>query len=559
MTAYNVSSFFLQQTGKKSPILERQLAIGDSDYSGRVIRWPSFRRKWNDIRPVSLTIGLANEDQALNFFRDDPTAGQVGVTIKAGFKHPGENLLIRSENFDVDSWQKNQVDSLEVNAEISPMLLRTADVVQFASAQGATLVQFVQDNLKPNTQYTYAMYIRTLGTLPSSDLQVNLRVFDDLSVQIGNDLTSNWQQFLGSLSTSASVNSLSIGLTTNSYSEPMAIWGALLQGPVTSGEIGEYIRADATPVEKDTNEFAIFYAGRVDNLKFLKGRIDIALKDKIKPFTEKILGSSDVPLDFTTSDFLVHDLAFFLVTSHGGLSAIESTSNPDIDWLSFLDFAETFSRDNVRVQARYEGTKVNEALRRLMRYTYAGAFIENDKLTFARFTTPSSFSTLLSDASILDLALEINDADIVNKQHVYADFDQTSDFWKIDAFDEASASVNSYGLREFVEKDETVWYTNSASALNLAERRTTILRDPIDRFKIQTPLVALGRQIGEVIRFTDSFFGVTSTDAFRMMGYQLDLDRGKMSLEIDESQIFTGFRLDDAVDGLLDQDYNFLL
>lgn len=561
MTAYNVSSFFLKQTDLKSPILERQLTIGNSDYSSRVMKWPTIRRKWNDIRPVSLTIGLANEDQNLNFFRNDPTAGQAAVIIKAGFKHPSENLLTRSENFDVDSWVKGNVDSLDVAAEPGPMLLQSANKIQFANVQSASLRQIVDVNLTANTQYTYAMYIKALGILPTSSNQLQIQFTNGLAtISIGFAITtSDYKRFSISQSTSASVDSFFVGLQANSYAQPLAIWGAQLIRPPSSGQTEDYIQTEDVIKNRNTNEFAIFYAGRIDNVKYKKGRIDISLKDKIKPFTEKILGSSDVPLDFTTSDYLIHDLAFFLVTSHGGLSAIESTSNPDIDWLSFVDFQEIFSRDNVRVQARYEGTKVNEALRRLMRYTYAAAFVENDKLTFARFTSPSSFTTQLTDASIIDLSLDINDADIVNRQHVYADYDQTSDFWKIDAFDEASASVNSYGLRESVEKDETVWYINSASALNLAERRTTILRDPIDRFKIQTPLVAMGRQIGEVIRFTDSFFNINSSDAFRLMGYQLDLDKGKMFLEIDESQIFRGFRLDDAIDGLLDQDYNFLL
>lgn len=87
--AYDVTSWFIDQTLELAPNnIVRKLIIGSSDYSERVTQWPSFKKSWNDIRPVSLTVTLANDDKALNFLRDDKTVLVSSATIQFGYTHP---------------------------------------------------------------------------------------------------------------------------------------------------------------------------------------------------------------------------------------------------------------------------------------------------------------------------------------------------------------------------------------------------------------------------------------------------------------------------------------
>lgn len=396
--AYSVTSWFIDQTQLKTASPMRKLTIAGSDYNARVVKWPSIRRAYSDIRPVNISVDLANEDQALNFFRSEPTKLLAKCQLKMGYTHP------------------------------------------------------------------------------------------------------------------------------------------------TSGD-----------------ELITLYSGDIDRVLYQKGTLTVQTLDKFKQFTERVVGSSNSPALYTGSNYLPSDLGWWLCTSYGGLSTIASTSNPDIDYAAFQTWASIFSGDSIYVQGRFEGPKVTEALRKVARYTDSGIWVEGDKVTFARFAEAGSFETVVTGDSIIDLSLSLDDSTVVNKQHVYADYDVTSKYWKLDIFSVESISVNSYGLREEVEKDESIWYVSSATALNMAQRRTLFSSEPYQEYNLTLPLVVLPRQIGEMLRIDDDFLGITSGDAWRIMEYSLDMDRGRMDVKADSSRIAQPFILDHDVLGLLDQSYNFLL
>ena len=396
--AYSVTSWFIDQTQLKTASPVRKFTIAGSDYSSRVVKWPSIRRAYSDIRPVNISVDLANEDQVLNFFREEPTKLLANCTLQMGYTHP------------------------------------------------------------------------------------------------------------------------------------------------TSGD-----------------ELITLYSGDIDRVLYRKGALTLQTLDKFKQFTERVVGSSNSPSLYTGSNYLPSDIVWWLCTSHGGLSAITSTNNPDIDYAAFNEFASVFSGDSVYVQARFEGPKVTEALRKVARYTDSGIWVEGDKVTFTRFAEAGSMETVVTGDSIIDLSLSIDDSTVVNKQHVYADYDVTSRYWKLDIVDVDSTSVNSYGLREAIEKDESIWYVNSATAVNLAQRRVLFAGAPYQEYNLTLPLVTLPRQIGEMLRIDDGFLGVTSGEAWRIMEYSLDMDRGRMDVKADSSRIASPFILDHDVYGLLDQTYNSLL
>src|SRR3990167_5515754 len=93
--AYSVTSWFIDQTQLKTAAPMRKFTIGGSDYSSRVTRWPSIRRAYSDIRPVNISVDLANEDQALNFFRSEPTTLLTTCELHMGYTHAtsGDELI----------------------------------------------------------------------------------------------------------------------------------------------------------------------------------------------------------------------------------------------------------------------------------------------------------------------------------------------------------------------------------------------------------------------------------------------------------------------------------
>lgn len=389
---YNVTSWFIDTAHEENPPIKRTLTIGGSDYSDRVLKWPTISRQWDDLRPVSVSISLANEDQTFNFFRSDKTKLRSTFEIKLGFTHP------------------------------------------------------------------------------------------------------------------------------------------------TSGD-----------------ELISVFQGTSDRVVFNDGSANLNIVDKLKPFSERVVGLSNSPVVFSSSTLLPSDIAWTLCTCYGGLSAVQSTSNPDINYTSFLTWAAVFSADTVLMRARFQGQKVNECLRKLAQHTQSAIVLSENKITFNRFTSVNTNISSLDNRHIVDLTLSIDDQDMVNKQWVYADFRPESQYWTISVFDTRTASVNSFGLREQLMQDEAVWYVNSANALNLAQRVMSTAGTPYDRIQVDTPLVPIHHLIGETVIVVDEQLGVT--EGWRIMNYKLDTDTGKIKIGVDGSQINTPFVLDvsllDGTDVLL--------
>ncbi len=379
--SYSVTSWFLDQARSASPPVKRTFTIGGSDYSRYVKRWPSISVAWDDLRTISATISLANDEQTFNFIREDKVNMRKATAIKIGFTHP------------------------------------------------------------------------------------------------------------------------------------------------TSGD--ELINVHLGTIEKATYD---------------RGDCALVLADKFKAFSERVVGRSGSPAVFSTSTLLPSDVAWTLCTCYGGLNSTQSSANPDIDWTSFQTWAQTFSLDSVYVQARFEGNKVAECLRKIGRYTRSAIFQQNDKLSFHRFTLANTAVTSLTNEELLSLSVSVDDSDMTNRQWVYGNYVPESSYWTINVRASNSASINSYGTREQVEKDESIWYVSSANALNLAERVMTTAGVPYDRVEITTPLIPLHHVIGETISITEPQTGIAQ--AWRIMKQELDMNTGRMKFGIDASQLASGFFLD---------------
>lgn len=376
MSHFNVSSSFISQTRSKKFDPVRTFTIAGSDYSERVLKWPKFNFKWDDIRPKNVQLRLSNEDGGMNFLRNDKT------------------------------------------------LMRGTSILAM-------------------------------------------------------------------------------------------------------GIVGETIE---------------LFEGEITDIEFNKGICTVTITNKFQQLSDRKMGTSDSPVDYTTSNYLPSDMAWWAITSYGGYSTVQSTSNPDIDYTSFNDWAAIFSGDAVLVQGIFDGQKVTEVLRKIARNTHSAIFINQNKLHFHRFGIADASVTSLSDTEVMNAKLRFSTRDVINRQLVSGDYDVDSDFHQFTVFDESSVSVDSFGLKENIVKDVNFWYVNSQSAINFAQRRILANADPDDRILVDTTLVGLPRVIGETIYYEESFFGIS--ESYRIMAQDIDMDKGKTSFDIDRTQLTNAFILD---------------
>lgn len=296
------------------------------------------------------------------------------------------------------------------------------------------------------------------------------------------------------------------------------------------------------------DELITLFAGTIDKISYARAACDITLADKMKQLGERILGSNVSPVTFTSSGTLPSDIAWAIATSYGGLSSVKSTSNPDIDYEKFLDWAYVFSRDNAQMYANFEGQKCTEGLRKISRHTISSILMIGDKLTFQRFTAASSIVTSFSNNDLMNLDASIDDQDMINKQYLFGAYNTSSDKWGIVVVDAYTPSINSYGLREETEKDESVWYINSASGLNFVQRITDTLKTPFERVRGEMPLITLYMTVGDLIGGVEPQIGIN--DTYRIMSLSKNLDSGSIRVDFDKSQLKNAFTLDvSSLDG----------
>lgn len=291
-----------------------------------------------------------------------------------------------------------------------------------------------------------------------------------------------------------------------------------------------------------SEEFITPFAGTMDTLRFQTGGCAITLIDKFRKLADRKIGDTTTPTLYTGSSYLIHDMAWYLCTSHGGLSAVASTSNPDIDYASFGSWTSVFSADNVRCAGKFTGQQPLELLKQLSTLTQSAIYVENDKLKFSRFLLTDSAIYTLNNNTTMDVSATMDDRELINKAWVSANFNITSDSFAITVYDISSTSVANYGLREKLFAEQTIWLTDSVSAINLAQRQTGSYREIRNKYQVNAPLHAVISTIGDAITFVDPLLEVS--DTFRIMEEELDLDSGSKRFGIDQTQYFGGFILD---------------
>lgn len=291
-----------------------------------------------------------------------------------------------------------------------------------------------------------------------------------------------------------------------------------------------------------SSELITIYAGTTDAIVYNNAECSLTLIDKFRRLSDRKVGDTTSATLYTSSNHLIHDMAWYACTSLGGLSAITSTSNPDIDYTSFSSWTSVFSTDNVRVRGRFTGQQPIEILKKIALLSNSAIYIESDKIKFARFNVSDPASLTLDSTTVLNASMTFDDRSVINKAWVSGDYNVTSNTFGITVSDTNSASVATYGLREEIAAETSLWFVDSNSAINLAQRITFVKKEAYGKLQIESTLFPMLHTIGDAIIYNDPLLDIN--DTYRIMSDTLDMDSGKKMLSIDRSQYLRAFTLD---------------
>jgi len=308
-----------------------------------------------------------------------------------------------------------------------------------------------------------------------------------------------------------------------------------------------------------------FFKGEFREARYSKGKMQIRLKNLLYGLGKKEVGTVDSPVDFTGSNYNPADLVWTVQVSYGLLSDIKSSSNPDIDYNSWLTWHDTMAGDSITVKAYFDGQTVPEILEKTRDLTDSLIWegTEN-KLFYARWTGATSETHIVTDSHIIGDPEIIETADsILNQITVKLNYNVTSDSWGGEITRINSSSVNSFGTQDFTFDDKKIWFTTSATAINLADRLVFRRKEPNVSIKVPVNFDFIDttlNEIGENVEFSWGMYGIDRKQ-MTLLGMEFDFDKFILTLDIDEGFGFSsgrafGFILDDATFGLLDASNN---
>lgn len=163
---------------------------------------------------------LANFSNLITFSR----GSNATVTDASGrLTYAPTNLVTNSQDFESANWQKNAV-TVTANAAVAPDSTATADQIAFSSTSAFIFYEF--STTTPNVTYIFSVWLRAAAaTTVILSIQQSGGSVSNSTIS----LTTEWQRFFVSYTTSGSPTFIRPRIIPNSNTPTFLAWGAQLE------------------------------------------------------------------------------------------------------------------------------------------------------------------------------------------------------------------------------------------------------------------------------------------------------------------------------------------
>ena len=287
-------------------------------------------------------------------------------------------------------------------------------------------------------------------------------------------------------------------------------------------------------------EFLSLYTGTPSHLRYEQGGqvLRLMMQGKTRSLTQITLGTevTSEGIDYTGSAWYPADMAWSLLTSHGGLSSVASTSNPDIDYASWLQWQDADDVRDVRVQGYFTGEKLYQAIQDLAVMDSRGVGFHNSRIRFSDMFDAQQDPVMELDPDwVVEQSLSISPDGVVNEFAVDAGYDPATGKYDYRYVKTNTASVVDYGLRSGRFSGRGLWFYMAKEARYLAEDQVRAGRQPLAALQVRCPLTgALTLTPGDVVTVTASHLGLAGA-RHRLMQQEIDLDDARMDLLLEQA------------------------
>ena len=330
-------------------------------------------------------------------------------------------------------------------------------------------------------------------------------------------------------------DTIDLGTTQMELANPQNTLGFLAQNEGSLSSICEVSLGFTHP--QSGEERLSLFTGAPSHLAFKDhgAGLRLQLQGKTRKLTDRFLGddTNSGGVGFTSSAYYPSELAWILMTSYGGLSPVASDSNPDMDYTGWLAWQDDNRVRDIRIKAYLTGEKIYQAINHLAYMDSRVITFQNGKLRFKPVFSPYNQTVpALKETLVMDMAVSIDPAQIVNHFVVSTTYDPATGRFNSISSDVNSASEELYGRHSARFASRTVWFDTPNDGRYLVADQTRAFGLPSPEVSLKTPLAGgLPYSVGDVISLTHSGFGFLNTP-FRIMEMDVDLENGSLGFQL---------------------------
>jgi hypothetical protein len=296
-----------------------------------------------------------------------------------------------------------------------------------------------------------------------------------------------------------------------------------------TAEIQVYIDGD------EANAYTLF-KGIVRHPVFQGATVTLTIKDHNGSFLDKKVGSNESPATWYSGQTRDADeMVWRLLTTDGGLSGLNSPSNPDIHYPSFALWRASLSGDNYRIGGRPRGQSVSECLMIIAQMTHSYIWINNDG--YVEFSPPHEPGFSYGEGNTEfprkpghGRDLEIRDDLILNDVTVRRGYNFSTGAWTGLVNNTDATSIAQFGAFPKTIEGRIFYHQTEASATSDMNATLTNYAYPLKFFNLTAGFPAIMEDLGRIIMVSDTLKSISSVSAY-VERIVYDLNRWQISIK----------------------------
>ena len=310
--------------------------------------------------------------------------------------------------------------------------------------------------------------------------------------------------------------------------------------------------------------------GFLSKVNYSDNQTTLSFRDRMNILSQTFLSTetqSRTGVYFDNAEYNPADLVWTALTANSfgaKFSSVDCYTNPQINYDSWKTWKTTLTDESITCRGFIPyGVNYLQFLQNVAEMTDSAIYVEADnRLYFKRsLTGVVSFSATVSEADIIKLTTTGDAYDMCNRYTMPLSITVESNTAKTQAPNAFvtfanSGSVNSFGAVTKAPTQSYIWYTNSATAKNLADRILFRRKIPEIAVKATVPMKYQQQQLGDIVYIYSDEIGFQD-QAYTLIGTSVNLDSLTMELDLSSGHGIaianvTVFELNDPDLGTLD-------